>query len=152
MPRNHAEASMRLDKQQNGNTLWADAEYEEASTILGIGSFKDLGHQKRAKIPKGYKKITLHFVYAVKHDGRRKARLVAGGHLTDTPVESVYSSVISQRGIRITIHISEGNGLIIWCSDVGNAYLESFTKELVYAIAGPEFAPFGLEGHVLIIV
>ena len=41
------------------------------------------------------KEIRVHFVYNVKHDGRHKARLVAGGHLTDPPSESVYSSVVS---------------------------------------------------------
>jgi hypothetical protein len=55
-----------------------------------------------------YKKRDL--VYAVKHDGRHKARLVAGGHLTETPVDSVYSSVVSLRGIRIITFISELNG------------------------------------------
>ena len=30
-----------------------------------------------------FKKIRVHMVYAVKHDGRHKARLVAGGHLTE---------------------------------------------------------------------
>ena len=89
-------------------------------------------------------------VYAVKHDGRRKSRLVAGGHLTDTPIDSVYSSVVSLRGIRILTFLSELNDLEIWATDIGNAYLESFTQEKVYIIAGPEFGE--LEGHTLIIV
>ena len=33
-------------------------------------------------------------IYAVKHDGRHKARFVAGGHLTKEPEEIVYSSVL----------------------------------------------------------
>jgi Reverse transcriptase (RNA-dependent DNA polymerase) len=90
-------------------------------------------------------------VYAVKHDGRHKARYVAGGHLTETPVDSVYSSVVSLRGIRLLVFIAQLNGLAVWSTDVGNAYLESYTKEKVYIIAGPEFAPFGLEGHILLI-
>ena len=43
-----------------------------------------------SKGPNGYKKINVHFVYYVKHDGRHKARLVSGGHLTETPIYSVY--------------------------------------------------------------
>jgi hypothetical protein len=35
--------------------------------------------------------------YAVKHDGRHKARLVAGGHLTETPIDSVLISRIPLR-------------------------------------------------------
>ena len=41
------------------------------------------------------------------------------------------------------------NGLDIWATDVGNAYLESKTKEKVYIIGGPELGE--LEGHLLII-
>ena len=149
VPRNHKEAMM-LDK-ENKNTLWADAEHAELSSIQSFQAFKDRGHRDNAKIPKGYKKITVHMVYAVKHDGRHKARLVAGGHLTDTPVESVYSSVVSLKGVRMTIFTAELNNLEIWSTDIGNAYLESYTQEKVYVIAGPEFAPFGLEGHVLLI-
>jgi Reverse transcriptase (RNA-dependent DNA polymerase) len=37
-----------------------------------------------------------------------------------------------------------------WSTDVGNAYLESFTKEKVYIIAGPEFGD--RQGHTLVIV
>ena len=34
--------------------------------------------------------------------------------------------------------------------DIGNAYLEAYTKEKVYCIAGPEFGD--LAGHTLVIV
>ena len=33
-------------------------------------------------VPVGYWKLRVHFVFAAKHDGCHKARLVAGGHLT----------------------------------------------------------------------
>jgi len=89
-------------------------------------------------------------VYAVKHDGRHKARLVAGGHLTETPIDSAYSSVVSLRGARLLAFIGELNGLKIWSTDIGNAYLETCTKEKVHIIAGPEFGD--REGHVLIIL
>ena len=85
-----------------------------------------------------YKKITVHLVFACKRDGRRKARLFAGGHLTDTPINSVYSSVVSLRAIRLLTVLSELNGMEVWCTDIGNAYLESYTKEKVYIVAGPE--------------
>jgi hypothetical protein len=45
--------------------------------------------------PSGYKKIRYQMIYDVKHDGHHKARLVAGGHLTDPNTESVYSGVVS---------------------------------------------------------
>ena len=46
--------------------------------------------------------------------------------------------------------LGELNGLKIWQTDVGNAYLEAVTKEKVYVIAGPEFG--AQEGHVFVIV
>jgi hypothetical protein len=76
--------------------------------------------------------------------------MVADGHLTDIPLESVYSGVVSLRGLRIVTFLSELNGLVLWATDIGNAYLEAFTMEWNYIVAGPEFGQ--LEGHYLIIV
>jgi hypothetical protein len=45
--------------------------------------------------------------------------------------------------------LSELNGLDLWATDIGNAYLEVKTSELLYIIAGPEFGD--LERHMLII-
>jgi len=75
--------------------------------------------------------------------------LVAAGHLTETPIDSVCSSVIFLRGVRLLAFIGELNGLKIWSTDIGNAYLETYTKEKVHIIASPEFGD--REGHVLII-
>ena len=41
------------------------------------------------------------------------------------------------------------NNLGLWGADIGNAYLESYTKEKLYIVAGPEFGE--LEGHILIL-
>jgi Reverse transcriptase (RNA-dependent DNA polymerase) len=76
-------------------------------------------------------------------------RLVAGVHLTDPNTESVYSGVVSLRGIRLVVFLAELNGLELWGSDVGNAYLEAKTKEKVYIVGGPEFG--SLEGHTLLV-
>jgi hypothetical protein len=85
----------------------------------------------------GYKKIQCHMVYNVKHAGRHKARLVAGGHLTDPNNESSYSGVVSLCGIRFVVFLAELNGLELWVADVGNEYLEEKTKEKVYIVGGP---------------
>ena len=81
----------------------------------------------------------MHLIFTVKHDGRHRARLVAGGHLTETPIDSVYSSVVSLRGIRILCFLGELNNCKVWSTDISSAYLESYTKEKVYIVAGPEF-------------
>jgi hypothetical protein len=45
--------------------------------------------------------------------------------------------------------LSELNGLNLWATNIGNAYLEARTSELLFIVAGPEFG--GLEGHMLVI-
>ena len=69
----------------------------ELTQIHEYRVFKDTGkaqfHNGKVVTPDGFQKIRVHFVYAVKHDGRFKARLVADGHLTKEPVESSYSGV-----------------------------------------------------------
>ncbi|MFA9289535.1 MAG: reverse transcriptase domain-containing protein [Weeksellaceae bacterium] len=145
VPRTHAQA-VELDK-KNGNRLWQDAEEMEMNQLKDYQTFIDKG--KGGEVPQGYKKIRCHMVYDVKHDGRHKARLVAGGHLTDPNTESVYSGVVSLRGIRLVVFLAELNALELWGADIGNAYLEALTKEKVYIVGGPEFGP--LEGHTLLI-
>jgi hypothetical protein len=145
VPRTHEQA-MELDK-KNGNTKWQDAEAIERQQLLEYQTFIDKG--KGSEAPVGYKKIRCHMVYDVKHDGRHKARLVAGGHLTDPNTESVYSGVVSLRGIRLVVFLAELNALELWGADVGNAYLEAKTKEKVYIVGGPEFGT--LEGNTLLI-
>jgi hypothetical protein len=76
--------------------------------------------------------------------------MVAGGHRTSTPVDLVYSGVVTLTGIRTVTFLAELNGLDLWCTDIGNAYLESYTEEKVAFVAGQEFGE--LEGHTLIIV
>ena len=143
VPRDYKHA-VWLDK-RNGNTKWAEATQLEMTQLDDYSTFKDVGKV----IPDGYKKIRVHLVYDVKHDGRHKARLVADGHLTDIPLESVYSGVVSLRGIRLLTFISELNSLDLWATDIGNAYLEANTKEKVCILAGPEFG--NREGHILVI-
>jgi len=79
----------------------------EISQLMDYEVFEDRSHisDPSSESPAGYKKITYHVVFAVKHDERYKSRLVAGGHMTDAPVESVYSGVVSLRGVRLVIFL-----------------------------------------------
>lgn len=69
--------------------------------------------------------------------------------MTDPPSESIYTSVVSLRGLRIVLFLAELNGLETWCMDVGNAYLEAHMEEKVHIVAGPEFRE--QEGRTLVI-
>ena len=73
--------------------------------------------------PKGHKQIRVYFVFDVKHNGRRESRLVADGNLTDAPLSSIYSGVLSLRGIRLFLFIAGLNVLDSWGALIGNALL-----------------------------
>ena len=145
VPRSHHEAVL-IDERE-GNRRWQDAEELELKQLFEYDTFKDLG--LGAPVPEGYKKIPCHMVYDVKWDGRHKARFVAGGHRTDTPVESTYSAVVSLLGVRMITFLAELNGMELWNTDIGNAYLESYTSERVVFIAGAEFGERA--GHTMVI-
>ena len=137
---------MLLDT-KNGNNKWKEAVNTELSQIVEYETFEDKG--KGAKVTKDYKIIWCHFVFNVKHEGHHKARYVAGGHLTDPPLDIVYSGVVSLRSLRLMIFLAELNGLQLYAAYIGNAYLEAKAKDKD-CIYGRPFRDLGLEGHLLV--
>ena len=98
----------------------------EMEQLYEYSTFVDYGIY--GKIPHGYKKIRTHLLFTVKHDGRHKARMVTDGHLTDVPLDNVYSGVVNLHGLRLVLFLAELNGLDTCATDIGNAYLEADTK------------------------
>ncbi len=67
---------------KNGNTLWADAIATELKDVRVAFKILDPSDPD----PIGYQKIRCHMAFDVKmEDFRRKAQLVAGGHVTKAP-------------------------------------------------------------------
>ena len=137
VPRNVKEAK-ELDI-ENGNTLWWDAICKEMRNVLIAfeeydGSTDDLDKS-------GYTGIKCHMIFDIKmgENFRRKARLVAGGHMTKTPSSITYSSVVSRDSVRIALTIAALNDLKVGSCDIQNAYLTAPCREKVYTTAGPEF-------------
>ena len=98
--------------------------------------------------PKGYHRIKVHLVFAVKFDGRYKVRLVADDHLTPERIGNIFSGVVSLKNLRLVIFLGKLKNIDLWGADIGNAYLEAFTDEKIYIVARPEFQE--LEGYILI--
>ena len=65
--------------------------------------------------------IEVHLIYDVNHDGTHKEIHFVEGNLTDISVDSVYSGVVSLKGLSILIFLAELNDLDTWVNDIGKA-------------------------------
>ena len=91
-------------------------------------------------MPICHKQINFHLIYDVKMDNfRRKARLVASGHMTDTPKCMTYSSVVGRETVRIALTIAALNNLQLKADDVMNAYVTAPCSEKIWTVLGKEF-------------
>ena len=139
IPRNYMEA-MHFDS-ENKNSKWYGGIKLEMESMRKYKVFKKWDkaildeHRKVMKSPKRYHRIKVHLVFAVKFDGRHKARLVADGHITPELIENIYSGVVSLRNLRLVIFLGKLNHLDLWGADIGNAYLEAFTDEKLDIVA-----------------
>ena len=131
---------------RNGNTIWQDAIKKKYDNVKV--AFKLLKDGK--KPPPTFTEITCHSIFEVKFDLARKARYVAGGHLTDPPSSITYSSVVSQESIWIAFLVAALNGLNVLAMDIQNAYLNAPMEEKVWFWAGPEWGQH--EGKPVLIV
>ena len=113
---NDHEHALSIDK-HNVNNKWAESIKLEIDQKHDYGTYKDMGKDSS---PEGHTFIRVHFVFDVKHDGLHKARLVADGHLTGVPLSSVYSGVVSLRGVRLVLFVARLNQIDSW----GGRHLE----------------------------
>ena len=120
------EKALKIDD-RTGTDFWRMAIELEMNNVLPAFEFIDDN-----VVPKFYKHIDCHMIFDVKMDLTRKARLVAGGHQTDPPKESMYSSVVSRESIRIAFTLEALNDLDVLSADVQGAYLNAPMKEKVY--------------------
>jgi hypothetical protein len=106
--------------QENGNTLWQDAIRHEMSKVRI--AFRTLDNDKA--IPPTYQKIQCHMVWDVKmEDFSRKARFVAGGHMTETPASNTYASVVSCKSVYIALTLAALNDVEVKTANIKNAYV-----------------------------
>ena len=76
---------------------------------------------------------------------------MAGGHLIDTLDHDIYSTTVKSISVKLLQVIAHKSNLEILCGDIGNAYVNAYTNEKVYAIAGKEFGK-AIKGSIVIIV
>ncbi len=121
--------------QETGTDFWQKAIAKEMLHVRP--AFNIL--QKGDKLPIGSKWIPCHMIFDIKMDFTRKARFVAGGHVTDPPTSITYSSVVARDSVHLDFLIAALNDLEILSADIGNAYLNAPMKEKVHTTCGIEF-------------
>ena len=73
-------------------------------------------------------------------DFRCKARLMAGGHMTDALATTTFVSIMSREIVSIALMIAALNDLEVKSRDIFNAYVQSPVTEKVWTTLGPEFS------------
>ena len=95
---------------ENGDTLWWDAICKEMKNVrITFDEFEG----DKEEIPPGYQFVNCHTIFDIKigEGFRRKARMVAGGHMTEAPDLLTYSYVASRDSVRIALNVAALNGL-----------------------------------------
>ena len=95
LPKTAAEA-LQIDK-ETGTDFWQKAiekELRKVKIAWEVRDDLDLNEVHKGKQLVGFTEIACHMVSDVKMNFTRKARFVAGGHLTDDPTTITYSSVV----------------------------------------------------------
>ena len=141
LPKTVKEA-LELDK-LNGNHLWENAmrkEMGKAEVAYEVVEGCTPEQVRDNKVPelRSFQEIKCHIIFDVKMDFTRKARFVAGGHMTEAPSSLTYSSVVSRDSVKIAFLIAALNDLDVMSCDIGNAYLNAPCREKIWFEAGPE--------------
>ena len=141
--------ALKIDVKTNTNH-WSRAIEKELSKVKVAWKVRDDLMPETCREGKqliGYTEIKCHMIFDVKMDFTRKARFVAGGHLTEAPSGITYSSVVSRDSVRLAFLYAELNGLDVMVCDIGNAYLNAPCREKVWFVGGIEVGNDA--GHVL---
>jgi hypothetical protein len=137
--------ALDIDK-RTGTDMWRKAIEKEMRNVMVAFDVRDDG-----KVPIGFKEISCHLIFDVKSDTlARKARFVAGGHRTDPPKDSTYSSVVSRDSVRLFFLLAALNDVDVLACDVQNAYINATTKEKIWFRGGDEMGSD--KGKVIVIV
>jgi hypothetical protein len=127
---------LRIDKAA-GNKKWQEAVMKEIAALIHHQCFEF--KSAKFKPSADYQYAPLRLVYDIKSDLRYKARLVVQGHRVDPRGLSTRATVVKGISVRLLDVIAHHQGLRVLTGDVGNAFIQAFTKEKCYTRLGAEF-------------
>ena len=91
-------------------------------------------------IPIGYQKVNCHMIFGFKMEYfRRKARLVAGGHVTEPPETITYESVVSRETVNIAPIFAALNDLPVKVAYIQIDYITAPVTENIWTVLGQGF-------------
>ena len=127
---------------------WRSACYRELSTLQKRNVFK------LVERPRGRKVIKNRWVFDIKDDGRKRARLVAKGfsQVEGLDYDQVFSPVVRFETMRLILAMAAIEGWVAYGLDVRNAYLYGELNEEIYMEQPEGFWIPGKEGFVLLLL
>ena len=131
---------------ENGDDVWLQAIRKEVASLLALDCFEFYAPDYKPSLE--YQFARLSMIFEVKQDGRRKARLVASGHMVDPMGINPRSTVVKGISVRLLDLIAHRDNLGVLCGDIGNAFITADCMEKIYSRAGPEFED--REGAILV--
>ena len=96
----------------------------------------------KENVPNYFKFIPVYFVFEVKDDGRRKARLVVWDHLANPDTSKIFLGVVFIEYVRLILLLALPNDLDIRAANTVSAYLHGETCEKLHTkidIGGKKF-------------
>ena len=96
-----------------------------------------------------YHYVRLHLVYDVKLDLTTKARLVCDGSQADPRGLSTQATVVKGLSVRLLSIIGDSQNLKVVTGGIGNAFVQTHTKEKIYTRCGPGF---GDKQHSIVVI
>ncbi len=116
LPKSVAQA-LAIDK-RTGTLFWKKAIEKEIQNVFPAFEFlENDDHQ----VPPGFQFVETYFVFDVKMDLTRKARLVARGSMTEATKEEIFASVVSRDTVRLFFLLAALNDLDVLSCDIQNA-------------------------------
>ena len=82
----------------------------------------------------------MHTHHELKHDLRKKCRLVAGGNRLDASGQDTSSSMVKNVSVKLLLLIDASNNLKAEGGNIENTCLNEKFGEKMWTIAGPEFS------------
>jgi hypothetical protein len=137
VPKN-VEDALRVDT-ENGNHLWQEAIISEVHSLWSMKTFKLLTKSQQHNLKDTYQFAPLRLIFDVKESGRRKARVVIGGHVIDSLDHDTYASTMKTISARALLLVASANKLEVLTGDISTAYLHASNTLKVAVRLGPEF-------------